>query len=115
MAKTLPTNLRNRIRIEQPIETRNEYGEVIKTWQQLAEVFANVRFQNGAQVQRNAADYGESRLSVRIRFRRDVDNTMRLVLLDWHDEIVAIEAVLPDAVQRKYMDLVCIWGRNNGE
>ncbi|MDK4545145.1 phage head closure protein [Kingella kingae] len=113
--KQLASSLHNRIRIEHYIEQCDEYGQIIKVWQEKCTVWANVKFQNGAEYQRANVDFGDKTASVRIRYRKDIHNQMRAVLLDFGDEIMAIEAVLPDMVARKHIDLVCRAGRNNGD
>ena len=45
------------------------------------------------------------RASVRIRFRRDIDHTMRLKLPN--GAVYDIKAVLPDEEKHRFVDLVC--------
>lgn len=114
----LASKLHNRVTIQQPNKARDEYGQLIADWQDVATVWADVKFKNGAEYQRTQVDFGDTTASVRIRLNqttRQVDNSFRLILRDFNDQIMAIEAVLPDMATRGFMDLVCRVGRNDGE
>ena len=112
--------LRNRVRIERAVETRNEYGEVVKTWQPFGVEwhFANVRVQSGAEVQRSGVDYAENKVSVRLRYlsAKGVSAGMRVVCLDadWAGQIMTMESVLPDVAMRRHVEWVCVLGRKEG-
>lgn len=113
--KTTASNLHNRVRLERAVHVQNNMGQLTVQWEEIATVFADVRFKSGLEQQRNAVDYGEVTASVRLRRREDISNQDRCVLLDWQGLVLAIEAVLPDMVRREFMDLSCRAGRNDGD
>lgn len=115
MGKALSSKLNNRITIETVDEQQDGYGQIVKTWRKLATVWADVRFSGGAEYQRNQVDYGDCVASVRIRMRRDVSNAARIVVHDYGDMLMAVEAVQPNIQNRAYLDLVCRAGKNLGE
>ena len=116
--KQLASKLHNRVRIEKCQETRDEYGQIVKTWVFYADVHADGRFKTGAEYQRNNVDFGDASASVRVRLdsvTRGVTNGDRLILLDFGRQIMAVEAVLPDMATRRHIDFACRIGRNDGD
>ncbi|PSV48322.1 phage head closure protein [Photobacterium indicum] len=77
----------------QPI---TEYAEVCSVW-------ANVRFERGTEAMRNGIDTAVRRGSVRIRYREDIDEDMRLI---HRGMTYAITNVLPDEETMEFMDLL---------
>lgn len=104
--------LNERVQIERPAVERDDFGANIKTWQPVGEVWANVRYERGAEFQRNRADLRTVSVSVRVRFRRDISADWRVI---HRGRIFAISAVLPDEVGKQFTDLVCIEQRGDGE
>jgi SPP1 family predicted phage head-tail adaptor len=89
-------------------------GQPVSTWTQVGQVFADVRAQTGLGTIRGtfegvAADVNA--YSFRISFTRSFDAGMR-VLLD--GEAFDITAVRHDLAGRKWTDLVCTLGGNDG-
>lgn len=104
--------LNRRVRIERSAPQRDAAGDPVFDpagdpvvgWAEVAAVWADIRFDSGLNTIRNEAPTAVARASIRIRYRRDVEQGMRAV----HDGVVyAIRAVLPDAARREYVDLVC--------
>lgn len=83
---------------------RNAAGEKVDTWAELSSIWADVRFQTGAEVLRANAETSVVRVSIRIRARSDVDNSMRVRYLDKDYDI---ESALPDSNNPQFMFLVC--------
>lgn len=107
--------LNERVKIEQPIITRDSYGANIKTWQPVATVWANVRFERGAEFQRNRADLRTVSVSVRLRLcqkTRDMTADWRII---HRGRVFAVSAVLPDETNKQFIDVVCIEQRGDGE
>lgn len=108
--------LRDRVTLERPVIVRSEFGEQLKTWQSFKTIWANVRFKSGIETQRGIVDFGERTILVLIRqdpeLAKILNNSWRLI---WRDQVLAITAVLPDAVYRDYLNLICNEGKNNGE
>ena len=90
------------------------------TWTPLATVWANVKMLTGKETLLSDSDIGQATASIRIRFRTDIDNGMRAVLLKYVDgkpvDEVAydIRKPLPNYTKRDYTDLVCITGAKDG-
>ena len=103
--------LTQRIRIEAPLETRSEYGDVVKDWVLHAELWANVRNISGREYTVRGLDLGTVNTSIRIRLKRSVTDEMRVL---YRGQVYAIVAVLHDDAGREYTDLVCSVGANDG-
>ncbi|MDR0215620.1 MAG: phage head closure protein [Comamonas sp.] len=74
-------------------------------WADAGQVWANFHSQSGSAAIKAGADVSVVRVSVRIRWREDVVEGMRLLKLSG-GAVYDIEAVLPSS-GRVYLDLVC--------
>jgi SPP1 family predicted phage head-tail adaptor len=79
-------------------------GRPFTTWTALPEIWADVRFQSGAEAIRGGAETSIVKVSIRIRSRKDVDGSMRARYLGVEYNI---KAVLPDNTDRQFAFLVC--------
>lgn len=94
----------HRITIQKTTGARDEWNSPDpQGWEDVAKVWANVRFQSGAESIRAGADVSIVRASVRIRWRTGIDAGMRVL---YGGQVFDIEAVLPGA-DRVHVDLVC--------
>lgn len=83
----------------------DELGQPSPTgWQVVARPWASVRHQSGAQAIKAGAVTPQVQASVRMRYRRDVLAGMRI---RDGDTMYSVQAVLPDRVRRRHVDLVC--------
>lgn len=96
--------LNTRITLQQKTAGRDALGADVFVWREVAQVWADVRHLSGTESIRGDAVLGEVRASVRIRWRDDVDASMRLLLPD--GAAYEITVVLPD-MRRRFVDLVC--------
>lgn len=96
--------LNTRITVQHKASVRDAFGADVFEWRPLAQVWADVRHTSGTEGIRGDALLGEVRASVRIRWRADVDASMRILLPD--GAAYEITAVLPD-MRRRFTDLVC--------
>lgn len=95
--------LNRRIRIQSLTSTRDEIGQPINEWQDVATVWANIRHLSGTETIKADAPTSTLRASIRIRYRAGIDAGMRVL----HGETVYnIAAVMPDEEGRKFVDLV---------
>lgn len=95
--------LRNKVQILRLEKVRAGGGQVVGQWVEHAKVWANFQRLSGLGTIKADADVSLIKASVRIRFRSDVDDTMRVL----HGGIVyEVKAVLPDLVRREHIDLV---------
>lgn len=88
-----PGRLDRRILIEQPVRTADDFGEGEVSWVTVAEVWAEVQdqllFNNG---EASNIDVRQRKLPtrLRIRFREDIDTTMRATLRGRVMQIISI-------------------------
>lgn len=102
--------LNRQIRIQRHNEARDEIGQPIpgaEPWVDYKTLSANIRYMSGVESLKSDAPVSVARASVRIRYRTDIDASMRVV---HGDTVLEIRAVLPDACGREYTDLVCETG-----
>lgn len=96
--------LRDRITIQRKTGATDEWGTPVpQGWEDVAPVWADVRFQSGTETIRAGADVSIVRASARIRWRTGIDPGMRVL---FGTQVFDIEAVLPSS-DRKHVDLVC--------
>lgn len=87
-----------------PSIARNAANERVGGHEAMPDVWANIKFQTGAEVLRADADVSVVKCSIRIRARRDVDASWRV---RYQGVEYDIKAVIPDSADRDYMFLVC--------
>lgn len=87
--------LRHRVEIQKPSTAQDPVtGEMLVTWTKVAEVWAAVRPLSAREFMSAGAEQSEVQGVIEIRYRSDVDATMRVVHRgQWH----AIHGVKPDA------------------
>ncbi len=83
----------------------DEIGQPLPTgWADVADLWADIRYQTGMETVKAGAEASITRASIRIRYRDGIAAGMRIV----HGETVfKINVVLPDMVRRRHIDLVC--------
>lgn len=98
-------SLNSRIKIQKKGGVTNSWGEPDPdSWTDVVTVWANIRHQSGSESIKSDKPTSEVRASIRIRWRTGIDAGMRVL----HGSTVySIDAVLPDAVGRVHLDLVC--------
>ncbi|MCR8961147.1 phage head closure protein [Variovorax sp. S2] len=105
-------SLNRRVKLQRLVETQDDdTGAISKTWQEVATVWANVRYLNGVETLKADTTISAAKVSIRIRFRADVVAKWRVVYALTNFNILA---VLPDAQGREYVDLACDTGANEG-
>ena len=102
--------LNSRVSIQRLVETPTGTGGTTVSWSDVAEVWADVRFVNGLEAIKSEFPVSIAKVSIRVRWRADVDATCRVVS---GSTIFDVKAVLTDSHHR-YVDLVCETGANNG-
>lgn len=112
--------LRTWIRIERREEGQDEAGQPNGAWVEVATVPADPRGQTGmGAITRNQENVGASinAYSFRIRFRRGIDQGMRVVeLFDGQavGEPFDVKNVRMDLARRQWTDLICEQGGSDG-
>lgn len=106
-------DLRHRVTIQQATVTRNEFGEPVETWQDLATVWAEVVDLSGREfIEARQAPASEVTTRVRIRYRAGIEPTMRVL----HGaRVLEIVAVLEPEGRRRELHLMCREVRSGGE
>lgn len=79
-------------------------GQPIESWSTFAQPWANIRFLNGVESVKGDAEVSVSKASIRIRYRQDITEAMRVV---YNGITYQIKAVLPDEAGRDHVDLSC--------
>lgn len=77
-------------------------GQPVTDWVDVADVWAHVLFQSGAEVLRANSDVAVKRASIRMRARKDIDASWRV---RYSGEEYDIKSALPD-VDRSFIFLV---------
>lgn len=85
-------------------QAQDDAGQPVKTWVPFKSVYANVRNLGGLETLKAGAETSVVNGSIRINFRRDITNAMRVQV---GTVVYEIKAVLPDEAGRKHVDLVC--------
>lgn len=100
--------LNRRIIIQQRVTTQDTLGQPVETWNDVATVWADIRNPNGLSFANESikagAEASVARVSMRIRYREDIDTSMRVEL---NGETHDIVAVIPDHARRRHVDLLC--------
>lgn len=95
--------LNRRCVIQQPGTVRDELGQPIHGWTDVATVWASIRHLSGVESIKADATVSTVKASIRIRWRPGLNAGMRVV----HDaQVYNVEAVLPDVGGREFVDLV---------
>lgn len=97
--------LRSVVTIERLTQIKDGIGQIIGTdWTDVATVWANIRHLSGTEAIKADAPTSTVRASIRIRYRAGIDAGMRVL----HGSTAYdIQAVLPDEIGRRHIDLVC--------
>jgi SPP1 family predicted phage head-tail adaptor len=94
--------MNHRITLLRRAITRDAAGQPTEDWADVATIWADVRFQTGAEVLRANAEVAIKRASIRIRARADVNEAMRVRYQGGEYEV---KSALPDN-DRSFMFLV---------
>lgn len=104
--------LNRQVKLQRLVEAQDDdNGATSEIWQDVATVWANVRYLNGIETIKAGTTISAAKVSIRIRFREDVVAKWRVVYGLTNFNILA---VLPDAQGREYVDLACDTGANSG-
>lgn len=96
-------NLKRRITIQQQVDTVDAIGQPIDEWVDVDTVSAHILPLSGIESIKAGADVSVSKASIRIRYREDITPAMRVL---YGTTVYQINAVLPDAAGRVYVDLL---------
>ena len=95
--------LNRRCQLQSPSQSVDELGQPIPGWTDVAMVWASIRHLSGVEAIKADATVSTVKASIRIRWRPGLNAGMRVV----HGlRVYNVEAVLPDAGGREFVDLV---------
>jgi len=101
----LSYTMNRRVTLQRLSGNRDEWNQLIPDeWGDVATVWADIRHQNGLETVKADAQTSIVKASIRIRYRTDIDASMRV---KYGALIYSIKAVLPDLVAKRHVDLVC--------
>lgn len=73
-------------------------------WVDVGSVWASIKHTSGLKTIMAGENTLIARVSIRVRYRRDIIMGMRAI---HGDDVYVVEATLPDVDRREYLDLVC--------
>lgn len=103
--------LRERVTVQQFTETRNGIGAAVKSWSDVAEVWAEVRTPSGRELMAAAQMHSVLTHMITIRYRDDITAAMRVVWRGVNLEVDG-EPFDPDGT-RRWLKLRCVSGVRN--
>ncbi|QHB18274.1 phage head closure protein [Mannheimia pernigra] len=83
--------LRHCITLQQQINTQNDYGAFVTTWQNIATVWAEIKPISGRELNSANQTHAETTVQIWLRYLPNLDHTMRVKFSDRLFEIVAIQ------------------------
>lgn len=93
-----------RVELQQRVPGKDPGGQPIDVWEHVTGLWANIKYQSGIAAIRADAQTSISKVSIMIRYRKDVVPGMRVV---YGSTVFSVDAVLPDETQRDRLYLVC--------
>lgn len=97
-------DLRHRITIQMAVESSNTFGEVEKTWQDVATVWASIEPLRGREYFDSQQINAEVTTRIRIRYRPGIKPKMRVV---YGERIFDIQSVIDVEECHKEIHLMC--------
>jgi SPP1 family predicted phage head-tail adaptor len=94
--------MRERVVVQSMTETVSSEGEPVKTWADFVTLWASVDFVTGRELEAMAKVNTSVGYRVKVRYRTDLSETMRL---SWRSELLNIHAILPES-KKDYMTLL---------
>lgn len=82
--------LRHRITLQRQINAQNDYGAVVTTWQDVATVWAEIKPISGREYFSAQQVQSDVTTQIWLRYRKDIEPTMRVTYQDKHYEIVSV-------------------------
>ncbi|MBD2798921.1 phage head closure protein [Xenorhabdus sp. M] len=103
--------LRHRVTIQKNESSRSPGGSVIKTWIDVAEVWAEVKFINGRELVASGRILSEATVRIWLRYRADITTTHRIFYQGdaTQGQFFSIVAVIPEP-KRTHLELLCKGG-----
>lgn len=101
--------LRYRVSLQRPVVLKNDVGEVIvDSWSEIAKVWAAIEPIKGSEYLTSSEFRSQVLTRIRIRWRADVDATVRVVTDD--GTVYSIDAAMPVKGLTRELHLMCSSG-----
>ena len=97
--------LRHRVTLQRATESRDSFGQVVKTWADVATVWARVEALSGREYLEAQSLQRQVTTRMTIRWRSDVDAGLRAL---WRGRVYDIESALADETGRRSLTLMCV-------
>jgi len=97
-------DLRHRVTIQQAVESQNDFGEVITTWQNYKTVWAAIKPLTGREYFASQQVNAEVSVQIQMRYIPGITPKMRIVE---GSKVYEIEAVMDVEGKRKELQLLC--------
>lgn len=106
--------MKRRITFQISDDHRDETGQVIHEWRDLATVWAEIRAISGRELMASGALLSEATIRIWTRYRADITTANRIIyrLPNIRGQIYGILAVIPDADHSR-LELLCKGGISN--
>lgn len=96
--------MRHRLKIEKKTVTQDTLGDRVESWETVATVWARIEDLRGREFFEAERVASEVTTRIRIRYRGDIDTTMRCL---WEDKVYDIQAVLDGDGRQRISELMC--------
>ena len=98
-------NLKHKIDIQEPIETKNSFGEIESTWQTFVIAYASIVPISGKEYFSSSRLNSEVTHKLEIRYTQNILPKMRV---SYGERVFNIESVINIREERKTIQLMCI-------
>lgn len=96
--------LNKRVELQRRTPGRDGAGQPVDAWPTFETVWADIRVTGGLETIKANADVSKTLASIRLRYRTDLDASIRAV----HGAVIyEVRSVQPDMLQQRHVDLVC--------
>ncbi|MBF0786100.1 head-tail adaptor protein [Muribacter muris] len=92
------------ITLQKQVSRQNSYGGVIQEWQDIAQLRASIEPLQGREFFSGAVQLGEKVCRIRIRYRSNLDRTMRV---KYGDRIFEITNIIDSKERHEELQLIC--------
>ena len=96
--------LNRKIVIKSQSTTQEDDGQPLNEWTTFASPWAHIVFVSGVETMKGDSPTSVAKVSIRIRYRKDITNAMQVV---YNGITYRILDVLPDEAKRERVDLSC--------
>lgn len=96
--------LKHRIALQEQVIVKDELEQEIEIWQEVYKVWAEIKPLSGKEYFKARQTKSEVRVQITIRYKKEVNNQMRVVL---DNQVYEIVSVINLEHQNKYLQLLC--------